>query len=226
MENYPTIQRRDGTLFFACPEFDKGAIATSIERLIDMLDAMEDDPDLEPYLAGYAGEGGDDRETDLDVLEGDDNPDDEDGADDEPSIGTSYYAGYGHFELDLELDTADSEPAFGWTDKLDQSTPIAHALASNYEDEPELGWSGNGKGWSEGDGVDDREGDDERDWDAGCPSGGDHGIADRDAIASDEWTFGASSGDGSGNRIATNLIRGLPVAARRAAIYSIVGARP
>jgi len=87
MEHYPEIQRRDGTLFFACPDTDRTAIATSIERLIDMLDAMDGDPDLEPYLAGWERTGGDDREGDLDangypgLSEGDGN------SDDEPSLG-------------------------------------------------------------------------------------------------------------------------------------------
>ncbi|GLR54327.1 hypothetical protein KYK30_32110 [Shinella yambaruensis] len=48
MEHYPDIQRRDGTLFFVLPETTpRAAIATSIERLIDLLDALEDDPDVE-----------------------------------------------------------------------------------------------------------------------------------------------------------------------------------
>lgn len=87
MEHYPEIQRRDGTLFFACPDTDRAAIATSIERLIDMLDAMDGDPDLEPSLAGWERNGGDDREGDLDangnpgLSEGDGN------SDDEPTLG-------------------------------------------------------------------------------------------------------------------------------------------
>lgn len=74
---YPQIDRRDGRLFFTCGENDRGAIATSIERLIDLLDAMEDDPDLEPYLAGESWTGNDDREDESDLLE--------DGADTEPN---------------------------------------------------------------------------------------------------------------------------------------------
>lgn len=46
MEHYPDIQRPQGTLFFI-PHGNRAAIAMSIERLIDLLDAAEGDPDLE-----------------------------------------------------------------------------------------------------------------------------------------------------------------------------------
>lgn len=65
MVHYPDIVRRDGTLFFACADNDRAAISTSIERLIDMLDTMDGDPDLEPYMAdtrGAMGGSADDRE--------------------------------------------------------------------------------------------------------------------------------------------------------------------
>lgn len=78
MEHYPDIVRRDGTLFFACADGDRAAIATSIERLIDMLDAMDGDTDLEPSLAesfNEQGGSGDDREGDE--------------ADFEPSLGAA-----------------------------------------------------------------------------------------------------------------------------------------
>ncbi|MCJ8053900.1 hypothetical protein GB928_018750 [Shinella curvata] len=83
MEHYPDIQRRDGTLFFI-PHGNRAAIAMSIERLIDLLDAAEGDPDLEA--------NGDER--DQSYAEGGDtgtNPleDDEDGSDDEPTLGAS-----------------------------------------------------------------------------------------------------------------------------------------
>lgn len=48
-----------GGVFFVTLTRDRLCIASTIERLIDMLDAMEPDPDLEPYLADT---GGDDRE--------------------------------------------------------------------------------------------------------------------------------------------------------------------
>ena len=47
MEHYPDIQRHQGTLFFKCPESDRAAISISIERLIDLLDAMDENPDDE-----------------------------------------------------------------------------------------------------------------------------------------------------------------------------------
>lgn len=91
------------------PLTNRKAIADSIERLIDMLDAMSPDPDLEPYL-GY----GDDREGDLSDWEPD--HDNEEGADSEFSLGwsegqsqTGSLAGgsYGH--------EGDLEPDLGWT---------------------------------------------------------------------------------------------------------------
>lgn len=85
MEHYPDIQRRDGTLFFTCPASDRAAIATSIERLIDLLDATDSDPDLEPYLAGFdhqtsdrEDDAGDDREADTSDDELDHNGDEQD----------------------------------------------------------------------------------------------------------------------------------------------------
>lgn len=58
------------------------AIGNEIERLISLLDALEGDPDLEPYMADYEG-GTDDREDDAgDSREAD-------YADDEPSLGAS-----------------------------------------------------------------------------------------------------------------------------------------
>lgn len=63
MQSYPDIQRRDGVLFFACGDNDRTAIATSIERLIDLLDELDGDCDLEdsadgePSLGWPAGTG-------------------------------------------------------------------------------------------------------------------------------------------------------------------------
>ncbi|TPN58620.1 hypothetical protein FJ976_01535 [Mesorhizobium sp. B1-1-9] len=58
------------------------SIEDEIERLISLLDFVEPDPDLEPYLAGGAEVvGTDDREGD--------NCDDEEGADAEYSLGWS-----------------------------------------------------------------------------------------------------------------------------------------
>lgn len=94
----------------------RDAIENEIERLIDLLDVVDPDPDLEPYLAGFDWQG-DDREGDLDapgypgLSEGDDNPDDE------PSLGWNLYGEMGPtFDPDLELDDSDREPNGDETD--------------------------------------------------------------------------------------------------------------
>ncbi len=80
-------------------------IEEEIDRLIDLLNTLDGDPDLEPCLAGTCG---DDREGDLDarcvpgLSEGDDNPDDEDGGEREPSLGApenhiNSYCGWSHY---------------------------------------------------------------------------------------------------------------------------------
>lgn len=48
-----------GAIFLTIKHNDRIGIATTIERLIDMLDALDGDPDFEPYLANSWG---DDRE--------------------------------------------------------------------------------------------------------------------------------------------------------------------
>ncbi|MEQ1943528.1 hypothetical protein ABMA32_14025 [Mesorhizobium sp. VNQ89] len=54
----------DGVFFLTINSKDRASIATTIERLISILDAMDPDPDLEPWLSGQLGTGdlGDDRE--------------------------------------------------------------------------------------------------------------------------------------------------------------------
>lgn len=66
----------------------RAAIEDAIERLVNLLDQVDGDPDLEPYLSGY--ENDDDREADAgDEAEVDD-------ADSEPSIGSSECLGSFH----------------------------------------------------------------------------------------------------------------------------------
>lgn len=83
MTEYPVIDRRDGRLFFSLDVTDRVSIATSVERLIDLLDAYEGDCDLEQngdeFDASYP-EGG--RRLAAAHLE-----DDEDGGDSEPWLG-------------------------------------------------------------------------------------------------------------------------------------------
>ncbi|OJU02758.1 MAG: hypothetical protein BGN83_16040 [Rhizobium sp. 63-7] len=124
----PDISRREGVLFFAVNEYDRVSIATSIERLIDLLDAMDDDPDdeyggeLEPSL-GWRDTVSqfcyEQHQSSLDGIDRElDDADLEDGADDEWSLGwtqgqseTGFVACH-HFE-DCEEDRADHEPTLG-----------------------------------------------------------------------------------------------------------------
>lgn len=125
MEHYPDIQRHQGTLFFI-PHGDRAAIAISIERLIDLLDAAEGDPDLEPYLSGFDHQT-DDREEDSGDSRECDFTDDEPSlaaienhihVNLEPRAGDQTYWGYGSGDDreddgdDLE-DGADAEPSLG-----------------------------------------------------------------------------------------------------------------
>ena len=214
MEHYPDIQRREGTLFFACPEDDRAAIATSIERLIDLLDTMDGDPDLEPVY-GWPNAG---QRTTCDMACDDER--EQDNADWEPSLGSprnhgsqARWAEGSHDEREDDGDDREpdesgygdvegmeedmhGEPSLGWREILDQSAPHVHHFNGVEDGEPELGWCGHGTGWSAGEEVDDREGDDEREWD---------GLSPRCDIG-----------------LAEDMIRGLPMAARRADAYSAI----
>lgn len=52
------------TIFLALDPRDRLQIATTIERLINLLDEIDGDPDFEPSLSGWQG-GSDDREADA-----------------------------------------------------------------------------------------------------------------------------------------------------------------
>lgn len=101
-----------GVFFLTLDPKDRVSIATTIERLIGLLDAMDGDPDLEAYLAGsHGGERYDDREGD-ESLYGD--------CDLEPSLGWAASGQHGqnaNFASnwgDLEKDDADDERNLGW----------------------------------------------------------------------------------------------------------------
>ncbi|WP_442580584.1 hypothetical protein ACSBOB_00840 [Mesorhizobium sp. ASY16-5R] len=81
----PTAQP---TTFLAVTPTMRLRIATTIENLMALLDEIDGDENLEPYLATYVGNG-DDREGDLDVQEGDNDTDAEDTGDEEPDLGFS-----------------------------------------------------------------------------------------------------------------------------------------
>jgi hypothetical protein len=75
------------------PQVWREAIQTRLEAILDAAHAL---------LAA------------LDEMDSD--PDLEDGADNEPSIGGAALCGVNGAETDLELDAADAEPSLGWTD--------------------------------------------------------------------------------------------------------------
>lgn len=238
MEHYAKIQRRDGTLFFAVVD-DRDVIAASIERLIDLLDAYEGDPDLEPYLAGYEG-GTDDREDDY--------------ADDEPSLaaaerhpapsGFTYGDAAGNHTQerwaagvfddreddgdDLEPDV-DAEHSNGWTGHIDQTTALfGNCNMDGGEGEPDLGFVGIATGWREGEDTQDREacqlGGSELEWDFA-----ESGVADFEALQDiDHCSFltAAQAGlifDGSGIAKGEELI--LRAKSRTEPYSRIIGTR-
>ncbi|QKC84401.1 hypothetical protein [Mesorhizobium sp. NZP2077] len=180
---------------------NRKAIADSIERLIDMLDAMSPDPDLEDTA--------DDEPSllSLDDLELD-NSDYEPDSDGEPAMGAierhptsrespwgrcgeltvmhygsnsqedwagSRATAPGHDEceaenehggdvLDEPHDREDDEYELGWTEHVDQrlAGKVEEGKWNHPEGEPDLGWTGYGRGCTADEARDDREGDDER----------------------------------------------------------------
>jgi len=122
-----------GVFFLTLDARDRTSIATTIERLINLLDDMEGDPDLEPYLAGAHGG---DRFMDLegdDSLSGD--------CDREPSLGwtvngehgmnADFASDWGDLEEECEDegaciqsqphdDEGDAEPFLGWIEQESQ----------------------------------------------------------------------------------------------------------
>lgn len=189
MEHYPDIQRQQGTLFFI-PHGDSAAIAMSIERLIDLLDAAEGDPDIEA--------NGDERDQSylddhlhrhaLCPLE-----------DDEPYLGWPNACQRANCEMSCDLDREedgadqeldhDGEASLGWTNALDQTAPsrIGDVTGSDRE--------------VDGDEQDCSRSEDE--WSPNVPGRADY--------------------DGSGTAMAKDMIRGLPIAAKRADAYALAG---
>lgn len=125
-----------GVFFLTITKGDRTSIATSIERLIAMLDDLDGDENLEPSLGGYTGIG-DDREVPDEDLEP--------SADDEPTLGANEmnngesqerwsFTAYGLDELEEEnehggdilaephdhLDSGDDEPFMGWPERCGQ----------------------------------------------------------------------------------------------------------
>lgn len=161
-EKRPAFVEADGAFFITLSN-DRATVAYTIERLIDMLDAMEDDPDLEPSL-GYNPYGCDDREGCGGTTGGDE--------DDEPSLGWAATRQLGENPKlsnvwgELEADDADDERTLGWelgSSPYDQScltqgmygpdeveeenehggdiNDVPHDAADCGDDEPFLGWT-------------------------------------------------------------------------------------
>jgi len=165
MTDYPVIDRRDGRLFFSLDVTDRVSIATSVERLIDLLDAYEGDCDIEDngdeFDVSYP-EGG--RRLAASYLE-----DDEDGGDSEPVLGSpnDYNCGsqvrwgriWGADECEEENEHGgdvqdephgerdDDEPELGWTETVNQED--AAIVSGEYwfaqDGEPLLGWPNAGQ---------------------------------------------------------------------------------
>lgn len=258
----PLFSKAGDFLFLTVKENDRIAIATTIERLIDTLDAMEPDCDLEPSIGGFLGGGTahEEREADYTGSWGRDGI-----ADDEPCLGAPERhpdVGWGrenkavrreHSQDDWATGepiaddreeecedegaqcedegaaTGDDEYSLGWplednqtllrggdgdyeadlstTDEVDQDRRLQVREGWMAEDgEPDLGFVGIATGWREGEDVQCREadqlGDDQRELDHA-----ESGIADDDALQSQEFLFAGWTGDGSGNQVARGMIR-------------------
>lgn len=74
----PDFRREAGTVFLTVSERNRVGLATSIERLIDLLDSLEADPDLEPDVGDYepsiGGNGLNHLALDCELDESDDEP--------------------------------------------------------------------------------------------------------------------------------------------------------
>lgn len=100
-------------------------VEAQIDVLIDLLDTLDPDPDLEPDLAGYS--------TGMDSREGDD-PDLEDGADSEPSLGWQGPSGW------LGESTNQSTPDFCANADTGRDLEDEHCGAEPDIEEGSLGW--------------------------------------------------------------------------------------
>lgn len=108
---------------------DRTVLATTIEKLIDLLDAIEPDADLEPWLgapectAGHGRHQTGSQERAWRIPANDDREDD--GDDLEPSLGGMGTWGNGQMEYDLEGGEngetwPESEPSLGWPEQINQ----------------------------------------------------------------------------------------------------------
>lgn len=216
----PDVSRLQGYLFFTVNERSRVSIATSIERLIDMLDAM------------------------------DVNPDDEDGGDDEPYLGWfEAHCGRGHIQssefsgradtVDLELDDSDLEDGGDLEPNLTSPECHIRPWGSGYGiDGCQLAWAEvaptsratdeceevNEDGGDVVDGPHDDNGDDEPS--IGWPEQeGQHGVGLGDLEVSDAPcdAIGMLHFDGSGVRAGIDMVRGMPTLRDRVNAITLAG---
>lgn len=144
------LAEADGVLFLTLDRRDRTSIATTIERLINLLDTMEPDPDLEP-THGWNGDGRgtvglneqahDDDEREL-LSEGEGDWDEL-----EPTMGWQNVGSQGHLEATYndecedvsedegaciqsqphdEMDEGDREPFLGWSETCSQGPKVGY----------------------------------------------------------------------------------------------------
>lgn len=108
----PVIEKQGGFIFLTMRENDRPSIGTTIERLINMLDDLDQDPDLEPSLGvpeRHPGLGWGGTEAIEDAWRLSANADDREAEDECEDVCEDEGA-----QQDLEGDNADDEPDLGW----------------------------------------------------------------------------------------------------------------
>jgi hypothetical protein len=137
VSDLPALAEARGVFFLTLTR-DRASIATTIERLIGMLDDMDPDPDLEdngdlePNIGWVSGDRPARAFHDCEERELD-GSDDEDGADDEPTMGWSndHHGGGDQTKIaegcDASTDECEEElePTMGWPENDGQGPVIA-----------------------------------------------------------------------------------------------------
>ena len=134
------------------PAVDRQRLRQKCERAVDkllmILDAIEDDPDLEPSLgflepSRIYSHGGLDQ---SDIADGGTDDREEDRSDHEHNLGWESPGA----QLRLDAGTDDVEAALGWPEQIDQSR--YRRSRTDHEDEPTMGssWHTDQTGWALG----------------------------------------------------------------------------
>lgn len=185
LDRLPTLQMDGGTIFLTLKQNDRLSLATTIERLIDMLDAMSPDCDLEdggddePSLGsqsrapasfespwgrgGYLHRDGTGTQEDWAAGSRDDREEvcEDEGAvtgDDEFSHGWANEGPQDRLGI-YNVGEGEGEPELGWSDNPDQTVlAFPSSVPWAVEDgEPDLGFCGIATGWRSGESTDDCE---------------------------------------------------------------------